>query len=770
MRFAEVILDIATQALDRAYTYTVPHDMADAHIGCAVLVPFGGRVAVGFIMSLRDFPDECSDEIEAFLGFSPARAKSITRVLSSSFFDEAGAKTARFIARHYIAPLSACVRLFVPPGGVPRVVQVGKSWRLEQARIGEIDDRWVRLLPSAESFSPRKQAVKQRAILSALSEGELSVADLTAEYGAVNATIKALVDRGVIEVFSKRRMRTPDLSYELVSLHPESLPILTAGQTQALTTIEQAYEQAAGHVVVLDGVTGSGKTEVYLRAIERIVRQGQTAIVLVPEISLTPQTVARFRGRFGDLVAVLHSRMSDGERFDQWDFIRSGAARVVVGARSALFAPLRDIGLIVIDEEHESSYKQDSAPRYVARDVAAWMVKERKATLVLGSATPSVEALWKCSTDEHWKLVELSERANGRPLPSIQIVDMAHEFSDGSRSMFSRKLISALEETLRAQRKAVLLLNQRGFAQFVLCRACGHVPLCPDCSTSLTFHESTNKLVCHHCGYQITTPALCPVCQSPYLKKFGAGTQRVEAELRKVISSIDGLDAHIVRMDADTTARKGAHQKLLEEFASAEAAVLLGTQMIAKGLDFDDVVLVGVINADTQLRLPDFRAQERTFDLIEQVAGRAGRASLPGIVIVQTYSAQEVAIRAAARYDRDLWLEQELHDRKLLGYPPYTRLADVRIWGKQEQEVINEAQELYQRILEAIEAHAQSGWTVLLPSPCVLARLRGSYRYHITIKAPVEADFAEVLTEVFRTRKPHPRVHATIDIDAINLL
>ena len=377
---------------------------------------------------------------------------------------------------------------------------------------------------------------------------------------------------------------------------PSPKPALTPGQESALAAIDRAREHACGEVVVVDGVTGSGKTELYLRAIEKTLAEGRTACVLVPEISLTPQTVGRFRGRFGDLVAVMHSRMSQGERYDQWDFIKSGAARVVVGARSALFTPLSNIGLIVIDEEHEGSYKQDSAPRYDAREVARWMVERSGGVLVMGSATPSIEALYACEQGGSWTKVDLPDRANGKPLPAVEVVDMAAEFRGGSRAMFSRKLVEGLRSELSLGRKAVLLLNQRGFAKFLLCRDCGFVPTCPSCDTSLTYHERGRMLVCHHCGHTEIAPAVCPECGSPYLKKFGAGTQRVEAELRALLDGMPGVgpDVPIIRMDADTTSGKGAHERLLEEFAGSDAAVLLGTQMIAKGLDFEDVTLVGV--------------------------------------------------------------------------------------------------------------------------------------------------------------------------------
>jgi len=464
--------------------------------------------------------------------------------------------------------------------------------------------------------------------------------------------------------------------------------------------------------------------------------------------------------------------MSQGERYDQWDFIRSGEARVVVGARSALFTPMSNLGLIVIDEEHEGSYKQDSAPRYVARDVAEWMVKRQGGTLVLGSATPSIASLYKASKCDTWSQVSLPKRVNGRDLPEIQVVDMAKEFSSGHRLMFSRSLINALETELNAGHKAVLLLNQRGFARFLLCRDCGYVPTCPSCSTSLTFHERGNLLMCHHCGYKELAPARCPKCDSPYLRRFGAGTQRVEDELRALLESFTGeaKEAPIIRMDADTTSKKGAHQSLLESFASAQAAVLLGTQMIAKGLDFDDVTVVGVINADTMLKLPDFRAGERTFDLIEQVAGRAGRAELPGTVIVQTYCATDSAIRAAAAYDRDAFLAEELHKRKLLYYPPFSRLTNVLVWGKDERAVRTQAQNIEVGLRGCFEKSDLDSWEVLPATPCVLARLRTMYRWHVVIKCAPEADVSSVIEPFFRARANDSLTNVAADVDAYDLL
>ena len=678
MKLASVILDIATQALDTPYTYRVPEQAAegdyDIEVGCAVVVPLGARQVVGFVIELF----ECEvDEIPG--GLDPKKLKYIKRAVSNSYFDEEGAACAQWLSERYIAPLSSCVRLFTPPGGVPRMVRAaGGYYRLEQPTVGEVDDRWVMLAEGAADYAPRKNAVKQIQILDALKQGELRATELSLEFGNISSTLKSLAEKDVIKIERRRRMRgvLADGRSPSVASQTDQLLALTPGQQTALDVIAEACHRENGEVVLVDGVTGSGKTEVYLRAIEQVIAAGRTACVLVPEIALTPQTVARFRGRFGDKVAVMHSRMSDGERYDQWDFVRSGEARVVVGARSALFTPLRNLGLIVIDEEHEGSYKQDSAPRYHARDVAIWMARRAGAAVVLGSATPSIESLYHAAKDSLWHRVALPERANGKAMPEIEVVDMAHEFKGGSRSMFSKRLASELEAELSAGHKAVLLLNQRGFAKFVLCRDCGFVPECPSCSTSLTYHERGNALICHHCGYRVASPPTCPSCGSPYLKKFGAGTQRVEADLRELVDGFANVEGPvpIIRMDADTTSGKGAHQRLLDEFAQADVAVLLGTQMIAKGLDFDDVTLVGVINADTQLHLPDYRAGERTFDLIEQVAGRAGRAELEGRVLVQTYEASSPAISAVASYDRASFLRDELPKRKALVFPgPWPR-------------------------------------------------------------------------------------------------
>ena len=647
MNIASVIVDIPTQALDTPYSYAVPDEMLvgeggrPAAVGCAVLVTLGGRKAVGYIVGLEEVapsPDEGTDlwgtpqsaadlkQVEAVLlgavfrrGGGGLRALARRTLRRAAFRMRALVHAAAGRAAHRAGPRRPLARRGAGHRGSGR--PLGHA-RAGLRRVRSPQER--REAAGGAGRGGRRRRARGRAVAGVRRRGfHVEGAGRQGGCGGGTPTAHARHGRcgfGARAPLSTRPLPRPNRAA------PSAAPQLTEGQKAAVAAIEAARAAGDGRVVLVDGVTGSGKTEVYLQAIERTLAEGRRAIVLVPEISLTPQTVARFRGRFGDAVAVMHSRMSDGERYDQWDFIKSGAAKVVVGARSALFTPAANVGLIVIDEEHEGSYKQDSSPRYHARDVAEWMMARAGGALVLGSATPSIESLYQVNKNPRWTTAALPERANGRPMPAIEVVDMAAEFASGSRAMFSGRLARALGEELAQGRKAVLLLNQRGFAKFLLCRDCGFVPECPHCSTSLTYHEQGAKLICHHCGYTVGAPPVCPECGSPYLKKFGAGTQRVETELRQLLDGLPdvGPTVPIIRMDADTTQAKGAHQALLEEFAAADAAVLLGTQMIAKGLDFDDVTLVGVINADTQLHLPDYRAGERTFQLIEQVAGRAG--------------------------------------------------------------------------------------------------------------------------------------------------
>lgn len=746
LNVVHVIIDVPSRALETHFDYLVPDGLTGVGIGSCVLVDFANRPAVGYVVGTADDSRH-------------TRLKEIRALLGGPYFGAEAAETARWISTEYLCPLSEAVRLFTPPGGTPSVVrrapEEGVGWTLRRAGVGPVDDRWAELSADAEKYVPRANATMQRAVLDALSGGPLRVAELAADLGSVDGALRSLEKAGAVRIQRRRRQRDGRAAVTSAPRHDS----LTEGQKRALAVIDHTMASGGG-VVLLDGVTGSGKTEVYLRAIERALSAGGSACVLVPEISLTPQTVGRFRARFGDEVAVLHSRLSPGERYDQWDLVRRGRARIVVGARSALFAPLERISLIVIDEEHESSYKQSSAPRYHAREVAAHLANSHGATLVLGSASLSMEARQR-ARDGEWRLVELPERVHGKPMPPVAVVDMAAEFSAGHRSMFSRPLTDALKGVCERGEKAVLFLNRRGFASFLLCRECGYVPRCTSCSTSLTFHEVGGRLVCHHCGLTRPVPATCPQCNSAYLRQFGAGTQRVESELAALLPGWP-----VVRMDADTTRGKGAHERLLARFEALTSGVLLGTQMIAKGLDFPEVTLVGVISADITLNLPDFRAGERTYQLLEQVAGRAGRGERPGEVFIQTYWPDHAALLAAAAHDPSVFYTQETDARRELGYPPFGRLANVLVWGRELESVSRHAQ----ATADALKLAVPDGWAVLGPSPAPLSRLKGVWRWHVLVKAPPDAPVSQAVGAALSAMSQSAGVTCVVDIDPIDML
>ena len=770
MPFARVAVDVKTRALAAPFTYTVPARLEASIVpGCCVVVEFGRRPAVGYVLAV----DESLDP-----GLTGTRLLPIQQVLSEALFLPEAGDVAQWVAQEYASSLADVVRLFLPPGFTAKMVRDETSgiWALQQARVEPVDDCWVHITEQGRAYEPRKNAHAERAVVEALLKGPMRQVELGLAVSGVSTVVKRLEKKGVVTCERRERLRGSSVT-ELSSARAPRLGLehLTSGQLSALRAIEDARAQGQGGVVLIDGVTGSGKTEVYLEAIERTLAAGKGACVLVPEISLTAQTVGRFRNRFGEAVAVLHSRLTLGERRDQWELVRTGRARVVVGARSALFAPLANPGIYIIDEEHESSYKQSSSPRYHAREVAARLAQVHGCPLVLGSATPSLASLARCDSDSRgaafagegpaWTRVSMPERPGGRPMPEVRVVDMAQEFSQGWRSMFSRPLTAALMDVVERGEKAVLLLNQRGFARFLLCRDCGYVPRCEQCSTSLTYHERGHKLVCHTCGREYVVPPLCPECGSRYLRQFGAGTQRVEDELRGVLP--EGFT--VVRMDADTTKGKGGHDRCLAEFDEAQSAVLLGTQMIAKGLDFPQVTLAGVINADTTLKLADFRAAERTYDLLEQVAGRAGRGDVPGRVIIQTYQPRHPAILAVSRHDRSVFSENELAARREVGYPPFVRLANIIMWGKVGTDVEKVAWAVAEKLRDYAEV-ALPGCEILGPAECALSRVEGNFRWHVLVKAAPQSELGAILGDALKRLQMPAQVSLAIDVDPYDLL
>jgi primosomal protein N' (replication factor Y) len=577
--------------------------------------------------------------------------------------------------------------------------------------------------------------------------------------------VKQLVKRGVLEMEERETFRDP---YQ----HR----VFVASQPLALNDEQQdAYDSMVGHLhnrryctCLLKGVTGSGKTEVYLQLIQACLDGGKDAVVLVPEIALTPQMVERFKSRFGDLVAVLHSRLSDGERFDEWRKIRNGHVKVAVGARSAVFAPFNKLGMIVIDEEHEASYKQEESPKYVTRDVARKRCEANQALLILGSATPSLESFAACESGEFEQYV-LRKRARSNPLPAVRLIDMREELRQQNRSTFSVALQEAIRERINRKEQTILLLNRRGYSTFVMCRECGHVCQCKHCEIALTYHQKGQAMHCHYCGHQERVPHNCPACGSAHIRYFGTGTQKIEEELHQLYS-----DVRVIRMDVDTTGKKGSHERLLNAFSNGEADILLGTQMISKGLDFPNVTLAGVITADTSLNMPDFRAAEKTFQLLTQLAGRAGRAEKLGEVIIQTHNPEHYSVIHAQSHDYDGFVQRELKYRQMLMYPPFCRLLLYTLSHENEPLLIRAADALGQYLREFSETLDSNGFlTVLGPVPAPLAKLKDRYRYHCMVKYSGAVSVKQLMHRSAKQMESwiqSEKVQISVDFDPQNMM
>jgi len=550
-----------------------------------------------------------------------------------------------------------------------------------------------------------------------------------------SSVIKGLVEKGILSETTKEVYRDPYADRMIKRTEPL---ILTDEQSKAIKPILTSLSKKEHDVFLLYGVTGSGKTEIYLQSIQRVIEDGREGIVMVPEISLTPQMVNRFKGRFGDQVAVLHSGLSVGEKYDEWRKIQRKEVKVVVGARSAVFAPFENLGIIIIDEEHETSYKQEDNPRYHARDVAIERANRHQCPVVLGSATPSLESFARAEK-KVYKLLTLPKRMNNKDLPPVKIVDMREELREGNRSMFSRELFEKLQDRLTKKEQTVLFLNKRGHSSFVMCRDCGYVVQCPNCDISLTYHRFKQQMKCHYCGYEAGVPSTCPECASEHIRYFGTGTQKVEEELGKIFP-----EAKVIRMDVDTTSRKGSHEKLLTEFHKGHADILLGTQMIAKGLDFPNITLVGVLSADTMLHLPDFRSSEKTFQLLTQVSGRAGRHELAGEVVIQTYTPEHYSIELAGQQDFDQFYQQEMMIRKAHKYPPFYYIALITVHHEELMKVVDVTEKITKFIISRLSSEA----FVLGPVASPISRINNKYRYQCLIKYKREPKLTETLKAV----------------------
>lgn len=742
--------------------YSIPPSLIGAvKPGVRVRVPLGGGTAVGVVDRLG---------LRADRGGKP-RLRELRGVLDEEpVIDASLLDLCRWIADYYVAPLGVVLKAALPPGTLGTRAASGGS-------PGSRTERVLLLARELRTLSERDRAFgrarRQRKLYETLESvgGQSPVGHLMKQLGFGRAVINGLVERRLAEIVEREVERDPFAS----PVEAEARFALTADQARVVRGLERL--DAPGRVALLRGVTGSGKTAVYLEVLERQLGLGRSGIVLVPEIALTPQTVQRFRARFGDAVAVLHSGLSAGERFDAWRSLREGKKRIAIGPRSAVFAPVRNLGAIIVDEEHESSYKQSDVPRYHARSVAIMRARKEGALCVLGSATPALES-WANARSGRYHLLELEKRVTGHGLPSVELVDLRADVDEGpgrdgedppargGPRVFSGRLRDAIAERLERGEQTILFLNRRGYASFAECTACGHMWSCGACSVTLTFHRRRRELVCHHCGSTSPPPRGCGECGGPAPRYSGIGTEQVE---RRVGELFPG--AGIARMDLDTTGSKWAHVEILEAFRRREVDILLGTQMIAKGLDFPQVTLVGVINADVGLHLPDFRASERTFQLLEQVAGRAGRGDEPGEVLVQTSRPLHHALVAAADHDYLGFAERELGDRKEPGYPPHRRLANLVVSGKHESRVIDIAEGLSEWTRRLVRDRRLDGIEVIGPAPCPIDRLRERWRWHFLVKADDAVTLGGVLRFLGEQRgKPGAGLRLEIDRDPEALL
>jgi len=805
-RFADVCLPVP---LDQPFTYELPESLRHrAQPGCRLTVPFGARKLTGVVLAVHDdAPQVAARQALRLLDEEPALTAELISL-------------GRWMAEYYCAPLGEVLRGMLP---LAAEIRRGKNYSLtdkgrdalrQLALAGSGQDPQMELLRMLEfrslsaPYLLKKVPAAKNAIRSLEKRGFIEAEDVEADRDPLRAPSTRLR----IELLKRPEEKLPHhklpksqrelLAYlelhpgshnlkqveeavaqasqaaralaraGVVSLRPDNSPlswqpprgrhVLNAGQQAAFEAVRSAIEARSFHAFLLHGVTGSGKTEVYLRAIEATLATGRGALLLVPEIALTPAVAGQFHHRFGNRVAILHSAFGDAERAAQWRRIRSGEAEVVVGTRSGVFAPVRNLGLVVVDEEHDQSYKQEETPRYNGRDVAVVRAQAAGACIVLGSATPSLESRYNAERGKY-TLLTLPERIERRPMPRVELIDMREEFLETRRqSVFSRRLTEEVEARLAAGEQTMLLLNRRGFSSFVACRACGERIQCANCAVTLTYHRRDNRLLCHYCNYAMRVPAQCPHCRDEHLYFLGTGSERVEEELHRMLPA-----ARIARMDRDTVTGKRRYETILAGFRDHEYDILVGTQMIAKGHDIPNVTLVGVVSADVGLGMPDFRAAERTFQLLMQVAGRAGRGELPGEVLIQTINPDHYAVRMAAAHDYDAFFAKELQFRRAMRYPPFAALANVLVRAREREEAERKACELGKLLTPAPE-----GMRVLGPAEAPVPRLKAEYRYQLLLKAAARKALRAALNSLraYALERKWPATALVIDVDPVSLM
>ncbi len=716
-----VLVEISNKNVDKVFDYLVPKMLENSiKVGIRVEVPFGKQVIEGFVLEIKDYK-ESNFELKEVISVKD------TDIILSKELLELGV----IMQKKTLASLISCYQAMLPKALKAKEGSVVNKkfdtyYKVNEDIVGD------------ESLTPKQKEMVDYC----LEKGSVKRSELVEKSSSI---LSVLVKKNILKEEKKEHYRVV-YSKALGSKYP-----LTEEQANV---VEEVLQGHGFKPYLLYGVTGSGKTEVYMELIENSLKENKTSIVLVPEISLTPQMVERFQKRFGDNIAALHSALSDGEKYDEWRRIARGEAKIVIGARSAIFAPLTNIGIIIIDEEHSESYKQsDSNPKYSAKDVAFIRAKYHDCPVVMGSATPSLEAMARAQKGVY-KLLNLPHRVNGKKLPIVRIVDMNEEIKQ-SKGHFSRNLITSMQDKLDKNEQIILLLNRRGYASFVTCKACGYTFKCPNCDISLTYHKSNNVLRCHYCGYATKVYDTCPECHEKAINDLGVGTQKIEEELKQIFP-----EARVLRMDFDTTSRKGAHEKMIMAFKNHEYDILLGTQIVAKGLDFSNVTLVGVINADTSLNIPDFRSSENTFSLLSQVAGRSGRSEKSGEVIIQTFNPDHYAISYTKNHDYLGFYKKEMEIRRCLKYPPFYYLCYIRISGKDANAVLKEAEKISRALVRNLE-----NFYILGPTPATIFKVNNIYRYGIILKYKNDNNLRDILNKVIEHYKGNSKIKVDIDFN-----
>lgn len=742
----EVILNSEAKELNRVFDYHVPEELeSKISIGTHILVPFARRKQYeeGFVVGIKET--------------SPFRVKDIARIEKNALTEEK-VNLAKWMAKRYFCNLSDCIKLMLPPGSLRKNVET---------RAKEKTENFIYCTKTPEEVEEaiRKRELKSdkhiRALRFLQDNENVTLSDLEMFADVSRAVAKTLEKNGWVEIIARTVERNPFLNR---MVEKKDKLVFNEEQKKAFDAIQDSIKKQEYQKFLLYGITGSGKTEIYLQLIEELVNQGKSAILLVPEISLTPQMVNRFLERFGEEhISVLHSKLSIGERFDAWQKIQKTESHIVIGARSAIFAPIHNLGIIIMDEEHDSSYKSEMTPRYDAKELAERIAKLNHIPLVLGSATPSVVSFWE-SEEGKTKRLALTKRANHASLPEVEIVDLRDELANGNRSMISRKLYEEIEKNIKQKRQTILFLNRRGFSTFIMCRECGYIAKCKNCNISLTYHKKEGKLKCHYCGYEENLVTTCPECKSDKIRYFGAGTQKLEQEIHKIFPK-----ATTIRMDIDTVTKKNSHEQILKQFQEEKIDILIGTQMIVKGHHFPNVTLVGVVAADGMLNMEDYRAGERAFDLLVQVAGRAGRGDIPGKVIIQTYNPDHFCIQYAKKQDYSLFYDAEIGLRKLLKYPPFYDIIVIGVSSLNQEEAWETSNFFY----NDLEKRLQKEEIILLkPLPAPIDKIKNRYRYRLLIKCHLKEEIIQEINEALIAfyEENKKDVYVAVDVNPTNML